>query len=240
MKKEEDIKEDKEDENYYVYKAFPRPYIIRKVLKEKEILVKSTGDTRVVLSELECEWTWGKPIGPNTKSVPFLDYYLERKKNITFWKKPIKLNPQIQNNSDVNEGVVDIKDSIFNKKREEDITMEESNLVSIGEEDEDEVENRDPRGNNQDVIEEDNQINEGLNDRETNNVDDLEIYQEQSLNQMNDPQIALEETPEIGNNNEEETAISSNGHVGGDLWWRKCNGAGCAHVHPSRNFYVQL
>lgn len=196
---------DDKDSNYYVYKAFPRPYLIRKVLKEKEIIVKSTEDTRVVLSELECEWVWGKPVGTQVKTAPFLDYYLERKKNITLWKKSINLNRQGLNNPDINEPVVDIKESIFNKKKDEDATMEESNLVAIGEEeDEGEVDNRYARVPNQNIYENDAEINAELNDREFNNVIDLEANQEQVLDMMNEPVIAEEAVPEATNNDEEE------------------------------------
>ena len=155
-------------ENLRIFNSFPKPYLIRKVLNEKEVLVKSTEDMRIVISELECEWIWNRPMGFEVKSSEFFDYYLDRKVNMALWKKPLNLNKAKFNNDDVNEKAFDINDAvfskkavdtndlIFSKKADENASKEESNLVPIGEEDELENEG----GNNQEDMEEDEQINE--------------------------------------------------------------------------------
>lgn len=160
------VTETQDQEEEALYSAFPKPYLIRKVLKETEVAVKSTGDLRVVLSELECEWVWAKPMGTQIKTAPFLDYYLERKKNISLWNKPVKVTTPGLGNKDVNEPAVGIKEPVFNnfrgargkKKEEKTEERDEHGLVPIGEE-EDDDDQRNPRSNNQDADEDDDQIN---------------------------------------------------------------------------------
>jgi hypothetical protein len=147
------LEENKDDQNMHdvlendelnvdkpvVFKSFPRPYVIRKVLSENEVLVNTTSNLRVVVSELECEWRWAKPMGKYLKTEKFMDYYMQRKKNISLWSKEIKLNSDLTNcNKNVNEPFTGIKQSIFNKTSEEPMeTDEPALLIPIGEEDED-------------------------------------------------------------------------------------------------------
>lgn len=130
-------KDDKESSQYLKeYKAFPRPYVIGKVLSEVETEVQSTEDIRVVISELECEYAWNKPLGKKQSSLEFFEYFKRMKGSILNWNKPVNSKKSIFNKNSANEGYVNLGQSMFNKHNEEEEAVETSNLRPICEDDE--------------------------------------------------------------------------------------------------------
>jgi len=121
-----------EDEETVEYKAFPRPFVVGKVLNEQETQVSNTENLRIVMSELECEWAWNKPIGKKQTTKKFLDYFVHRKGDIKEWNKPMKNNSTFQK-SNVNENFVEISTSMFNKPQEEKEDFKPKHLKSIWE-----------------------------------------------------------------------------------------------------------
>lgn len=67
------------------FRAFPRPYIVGKILEEVEIASEIKDNVKVCVSELECQWTWGKPMGTKISTKQFFDLYIHRKVN----RKPL-------------------------------------------------------------------------------------------------------------------------------------------------------
>lgn len=149
------------DENFE-FKAFPRPYVIGKVIEEREKLVQSTDNIRIEVTELECEWTWNRPLRKNFTTKKFMDYFVHRKGDISEWTKPMKQTVLQKNN--VNEAFVDLSSSMFNKENDDENVP--TNLKPICEDDEGDDDN------NQDMapVLEDNDREDKENDEMINQV----------------------------------------------------------------------
>ena len=70
------IRGNNEQQEPQEYRAFPRPYVIGKVLNEVETESRQENEMRIVLSELVCQHTWAKPAGKRIKTKDFLDIYM--------------------------------------------------------------------------------------------------------------------------------------------------------------------
>ena len=110
--------------------------MIGKVISDDEFLVEGNDDVRVVISTVECEWTWNKPPGTSISNKTFLDYFKERKPDISNWRNQNKGKQTVFNKEVVNENYVNIGDnSMFNWKASKN--NEQSDLKPIGEKDDD-------------------------------------------------------------------------------------------------------
>jgi hypothetical protein len=126
------------DENFE-FKAYPRPYVIGKVLEETEKEVQSTDNIRIEITELECEWTWNRPLRKNFTTKRFMDYFVHRRGDISEWNKPMKQTVLQKNN--VNEAFVNLSSSMFNKDDPDDNVP--NNLKPIFEDEEGDDDNQD-------------------------------------------------------------------------------------------------
>lgn len=82
-------KDDKESEDGTEFKAFPRPYLVGKVINENQVIIDEKNDIQLIISELECEWAWSKPLGKNQSTKKFFDY-CSGQGSLKKWNKPIK------------------------------------------------------------------------------------------------------------------------------------------------------
>ena len=120
---------DKESDWPFVekYRAFPRPYVIGKVISDDEMLILGKEDIRIVISTVEWEWTWNKPPGGLISYKTYLEYFKDRKSAVSIWHKPDPTKQTFSGGENVNENCIDIGDnSIFNLK--EGKTNEKSNI----------------------------------------------------------------------------------------------------------------
>ena len=181
------------------YKAFPRPYIIGKVLNEVETDSKQENEMRIVLSELVCQHTWAKPAGKRIKTKDFLDVYLCRKRNIINWNKSSNKKTVFSKNQ-YNENYID---PVVSAKQNEEESMqqedEETALKPICEDyegiDEESKNNQDidstPTLDQEMQQEDDDKVNDELNDRDTEEIPEL-IEGQFDENNQNVPENTLD------------------------------------------------